>query len=966
MLATSDKYKVQAVKGTRTSAAVISFGVFDVTAKDDATPSANGSQPFTSVSSVTDELDVSGLSVGTLEQDYFKLDGSLSLMPDDVGPSDELGWWSAIQSNFNRWLSRRYTFARTSTAYKFDGTVVASGVPRIQDKGVFIEEGTTNIVASVNGHGSSWVLQGYKYGDLDVYRNTVTSPGVGNNFGFRSTTVVQLSAVKFISLSFLVNVITNPGNIGGYIRVRYTDATEENLNWSYIPLSWWNSHGWQLVTATAALNTNKTPKEIVNWYVYRDMATVGTMDVAGIQLEQKPYVTSFHPTTRAAETLTIPTTGVITPTAGTIDIRVRIGAHQRRKVAGQWPTIFRVFRGDATNNAMLIFHSPSTSIWTLETRNDASVATSINFNDTLTPDGVLLFTVSYNAQQAKVFINGTLIATINTPNLPSAFNGLQMGASGSLSLNSTFHEIRCSSVARSDAEIAVYGSSPTLPDDEFTTYKANFIEPDNLTTTPPELTISFSGLHSSLGVGVIFAERAICTEFDILWYNGANLLEQDSIRGNTAQRAYSSKGVENYNKVVIRLLKTDKPYRYARILEVDFGTVELFDSDNIISASIVEEVDPIGAVLSVNKLKFTVLNEQQKFNMLNPEGLYAHLQRRQPIVARSGLMVPDGSYEFVSMGVYYLSDWKNASGLTATLEATDLIGLADKTVYYSSPFWVNAPFPTVLNHILADAGLPTARIAPEMVAEVVNGYTPVMSHREAIQTLLIASSCVLRVDRDGRPFAFRPDYTSPVVSATYDTIIGSPSIEQKPVITAVETKDYSYSLNAVVETLNESSFILNGQSTVVIPYEGAAANVLLGVTGNGSVVGSPAYSATSVTATINGTGSLTVTVTGKRYVENVRNVRSSLPSLPAGEIPQVAVIADNNLISGKGAAVTQKALDYYQRRIKQSFDYWSNPSIQAGDCIEAETMFIQSKSGVVERQEITFAPKLVARVEVTG
>lgn len=489
---------------------------------------------------------------------------------------------------------------------------------------------------------------------------------------------------------------------------------------------------------------------------------------------------------------------------------------------------------------------------------------------------------------------------------------------------------------------------------------------DRYLPAPVELVLTFSLLHSSIGIGVMFGD-SICSDFDITWYRDDGILEFVSIEGNTKKRFYTPNAVEDYNKVVLRFFKTDKPHRHVRVAEITFGVEEIFNSDNIIAARIIEEVDPSGAVLSINKLRFTVSNENQRFNMLNPDGIYVFLQRRQPIRAQSGLLLPNGEYEYVDMGTFYLSDWKNASGLTATLDATDAIGLLDKTMYYKSLFWVDAAFETVLQHILNDAGAFRYEIAPELATETVTGYIPIVSHREALQLLFMAARGIIRIDREGGIQGYRPSYNEAQATLDYDTIIGDPTIEQKPMITIVEATEYGYSLGTELENLHESTLSLDGQHTLTIPYSKAAYDVTLSISGSGSVVGGPEYSATSVTVTINCTGVVTITVTGKPYIESTRIVRASVPLLHAGEVPQTAVISDNKLLfHEKAQAAAEHVLSYYQKRIKQRLDFWGNPAIQAGDVLNIQTMFGVSKSGILERQDIKLSPSISTRLEVTG
>lgn len=487
-------------------------------------------------------------------------------------------------------------------------------------------------------------------------------------------------------------------------------------------------------------------------------------------------------------------------------------------------------------------------------------------------------------------------------------------------------------------------------------------------STPPVITILFSTLHTSSGITIDFDSvgGTYCPSFLVEWYNDTTLIDTLDIVDNMDTSYSVEKPVVNYDKVVITLRTTNYPIRYARVMEISFGVDQVFDGDTIISASILEEVDPSSSTLTLNTLKFTLLNIDQKFNMLNPEGVYQYLQKRQPLVAQSGLLVGN-RYEWVDLGTYYLSDWKNSTGLTATLEATDVMGLLDKTTYYASEFWDNTPIQTVLNHIFEDAGLYQCVVEEEMESEVVNGYIPIMSHREAVQAVLIACAGTIKIARNGIPHVVQLDYINTDSSVDFDVIIGTPQIEQKPLVTEVQALEYVYSLNSSVEELYKSTVSVMGTSTLVIPFTKTpvkADTVSITVTGLGTISGTPIYSATSATVTIIGTGLLDITLTGKTYLEITR-----LVTLTNGEIlnPQVATIKDNKLFCENNTHdVLNNALAYYSYRIKQTISYFANPALEAGDNVSAETMFGDNKNGIVESQELIFAPKLQAKLEVVG
>jgi hypothetical protein len=178
---------------------------------------------------------------------------------------------------------------------------------------------TTNLATAYAGFGSGWETQPAVFNGQPIYRNTVTTPSVGNNFGFTQQTSVALnqSGPKYITLSFWVNVLISPGAMGGYADIYYTDTTTESISWTYSPSTWSTAilGVWKQVTATITLNAAKTPQNIVRWYVYRDFAAAGQWDISSVQVEQNSFVTPFVAGTRSTTQSIIDLTSANTLTA---------------------------------------------------------------------------------------------------------------------------------------------------------------------------------------------------------------------------------------------------------------------------------------------------------------------------------------------------------------------------------------------------------------------------------------------------------------------------------------------------------------------------------------------------------------------------------------------------------------------------------------------------------------------------
>ncbi|HCA30632.1 MAG TPA: hypothetical protein DEP23_14295 [Ruminococcaceae bacterium] len=113
MIPVSENYYPAAEATERTWRGWVSFELFDVTAKGDATATAE-SQSFAPASKSIDSINTAVPKYGTCEQDQFKADGSMSLFPET--PSENFGWWSKKISNENGNFSNApsITFSFTS------------------------------------------------------------------------------------------------------------------------------------------------------------------------------------------------------------------------------------------------------------------------------------------------------------------------------------------------------------------------------------------------------------------------------------------------------------------------------------------------------------------------------------------------------------------------------------------------------------------------------------------------------------------------------------------------------------------------------------------------------------------------------------------------------------------------------------------------------------------------------------
>jgi len=377
-------------------------------------------------------------------------------------------------------------FARNSVAYTSNGAQVGVNVPRFEqgkfDKAIMIEDGTTNLLpankancevapdtiayAAVTvdtsrklvGSGSLKVQWdgsgGYAYAE---YKITLTN---GNTYTVSGWVYAEES--KYLRLS--VQEIASPW------RTLNTDLV-------LIPAKQWTR-----LSVTFTLPSDwKQPSRIQlhpprNSTTFSDFATIPVWWDA-IQVEQKPYTTSFIVGTRSPETLTIPNANVFNKSNWNLEFQFDPTSNQvvSNKTGYLWENYI-----DANNYYALKVGSdgkPYLEVKSNGTIYQTSTAAAPVLNVGTWYD-IKDIKIRGNGSLMAIAVNGTKISEVSyvepVGNLPA---NMYIGSdhNGSNHANGLFDDIRISAIARSDTEWTnAYASGQPLPVDEWTTLKVDF------------------------------------------------------------------------------------------------------------------------------------------------------------------------------------------------------------------------------------------------------------------------------------------------------------------------------------------------------------------------------------------------------------------------------------------------------------------------------------------------------------
>jgi len=372
------------------------------------------------------------------------------------------------------------SFARSTVAYKSDGTQVAADQPRFEagefGQAVMVEEGTTNLLTENQSSVETDTTGLTQYGSgVTLSKDTtvawhgsaslkVVTDGSATLQGFfariAGTAGTAYSAQVRLrgngSVSFLLVARDSAGASLGYANTGTFSLVDS----------------WVLKTLSYTAPANTAYIEIL---VRTGTAQAITFYADGLQIEQKAYATSWTlgGTTRAAEVLTIPTAGVLSAQEGTVEVTV-IPSLGSSVVPGGYGFHDLVWAtGDTTKGFYVRRKQNIIELLSRRSAGNQVAAYSFNWN---AGDRIAL-AVKWDSTKVYLLVNGQRVITLDKFDAPDDVP-LCVGSrpdSAGTNGNALYDDLRISRIARTDAEISADANSgAALAWDYDTTYKLAF------------------------------------------------------------------------------------------------------------------------------------------------------------------------------------------------------------------------------------------------------------------------------------------------------------------------------------------------------------------------------------------------------------------------------------------------------------------------------------------------------------
>ena len=494
------------------------------------------------------------------------------------------------------------------------------------------------------------------------------------------------------------------------------------------------------------------------------------------------------------------------------------------------------------------------------------------------------------------------------------------------------------------------GSKKILPTTDFvdTSYVGNVLSNNDCTfTSNPVVELTFPRVFYSYLPGLIIiwdmAHGDYAVDFKITLYKEGVKGIEETVTGNDTTRTVVDMDINEYDKIVVEILKWSSPRRRARIARIHLGLSVTYEKGELFGTfTHSQEVDPLSATMPKMSLKFSINNVDDSYNPYNQAGISKYLAERQEIQVRYGYRTRRG-IEWIPGGTFYLSGWDAPqNGLYANFEARDILefmnGIFMKGVYRPNGISLKA----LAGEVLLDAGLPEREDGqpPWKLHESLNDiYTvaplPLVRHSECLQMIANAAGCVMYVDREGF-LRIEPAPTS-MTDYRVDNFNSykRPEVALTKPLKQVDVSYYSFVVDAEVKEIYKGQLSVSGTETIQITYSNPAVETVATVAG-GTLV-SATYYTNACELEITASGVVGITIVGKEL-----KTSEAIVTVLTGE-PGETQSVKNKLITSQSRATTVAnwVKEYLTNRRIVSLEWRADPRLDSLDKI-----LVQNKFGI--------------------
>lgn len=482
------------------------------------------------------------------------------------------------------------------------------------------------------------------------------------------------------------------------------------------------------------------------------------------------------------------------------------------------------------------------------------------------------------------------------------------------------------------------GSSEFLPENEgeanIAYISENISNENGRFETPIQFYILAEGFYASTGITLIFDEikNIYATHLNIKWYRN-NVLLHDEYFYPTSANYFCNAKVDFYNKIVITFYSSNLPFHRLRMSAIEYGLKIEFEGNELKSAKIIQEIDPISSSIPANTFDFTIDSKRD---------IDFSFQARQPI---------ECYFNNNPIAVTFIKNVKRKSKTIWDIKSEDYIGLMD-TIYFKGGLYTNKRAEELLRDIFAVAKIPH-ELKSDFSNVYLTGYIPYTTCREALMQVVFAMGAV--ADTSNSDFV-KIFYLNNAVSQKIPKrrIFVGQNFDNETRVTAVELVSHSYSEISDTVVAYEAQKSGSGSNIFVMFSEPLHSLSIQ----SGSIIESGVNY-----AIINANSDCVLT--GQKYEHTRIIYRKENPFVLTTDIENVISIENATLISLNNVDKILNSCYNYLVNTEQTqmkiAEGKNDNSTAVGDFIACETEYLGEKQGRIIKQSFSLVGGILAK-----
>jgi len=172
---------------------------------------------------------------------------------------------------------------------------------------------------------------------------------------------------------------------------------------------------------------------------------------------------------------------------------------------------------------------------------------------------------------------------------------------------------------------------------------------------------------------------------------------------------------------------------YPKII-LDVGELVEFTNEDIVSASILQEINPVSITLPISTFEVKLYSEDGRFSIFSGGEFYDSLSKRQPMLVYESI---EGTDHF--LGKFYLNTWENSGEYELDFTCFDIIGVLNATEYDGGFYPNNITLEDILSDLLDPLNIEFSIIDEASKTVELRGWIPPGNYRDALQQICFAA-----------------------------------------------------------------------------------------------------------------------------------------------------------------------------------------------------------------------------------